>query len=1147
MRSLKRAREHARNCRLKIGGEKEGLLGRVISYLEDEHQIELIPANSDFLQNGHALLKPAEGCLYYDRKYDREQAGKLKVILHELGHLELHGRLKKLCSEPDPVYGSIYAASGAGRLTRYNPRAQEEAEANAFATEFLCPRDEAFTLWRSAPDSSVIADRFGVSVHTVHAQLAEALFWIASGAGPVPEKKRFTGFECDDSQIAAATFTGAPALVCAGPGTGKTATLVRRVEYLLDERRAEPESLLILTFSNEAAQELEERIAGRFGEQIAARIRISTFHGFGVTFLHHHGQLAGIDAIIMDEAGQAELVDSILGKADCEKLLKLKRPAETAALIVEHINYLKNRLRTPESLAAAIEEWEIAEDAREKQAARQFLRIFQLYEEEKAARQFVDFADLIAIPISILEREKELADRYSKKYRFVLVDEYQDVSRSVATLLRRLCGPRNPPWVVGDTRQAIYRFLGAAAENVEDFEKDFPGGKTFELNVNYRSCREIVIVANQLASLMGGAPTASESAKHHKRRDDLWIAASVNPQSFAPSFDMPPVRVSVAHSDPAEQEGVAAQIEDWIKQGVAPGEIAALARRNIDVRNIALALGRLGIRAVAAGLATPEGAAGDLACVATFADRPKTSLPRIAVALGRGRFEKSVINSVVRWISAAADDEGNFEAPGNGPGDQLAAEIRRAWRCLLLHKQRGDAFTKMCAFLFDAGDYLLRILALPAGSERSLLLGEITTALSQAAGWRISRRGLPHRQSRLSFGEYFRESLNAGAPGLIPPPPTADAVRVMTCHAAKGLEFPYVAVVGQTLSAAPREHKWLPPNLQPSAEEDIRQSDSLFFVGATRAQRALIVSYASTAGGGARARGREITPLLNSWRGAHSVSTVHLPETGVEREQAEVTDIWGGVPKGPLAASSLDRGRCAVQTYLNEFLGARFPLDEKPLYPAFFQATRRAMERVVYESSKKGNAISQSKAAEIFRQEWSANGADGHRHHRIYFALGQKYVERFAAAAEILPAADKYLESAMGDDTAGLRLRLDLVAFHRAADGSVIAVQFRPESYADKAKDGSLQWSKLDNSYRIPFALLRRREPNLQPFVFSGEDGVLYPFLWSVKKSSVEEEARRAEERYKLFSRRIFNQPINRWKCDRCEVHVICPHWIEAT
>jgi DNA helicase II / ATP-dependent DNA helicase PcrA len=1136
VRSLQRARERARDIRSKIGGNKKGLLERVIRYLEDEHQIELIPTNPDFLQNGHALLKPAEGCLYYDRKYDDDPVAKLKVILHELGHLELHGRLKQLCDEPDPVYGSMYAASGAGGLTRYNPRAREEAEANAFATEFLCPQDEAFLLWQSSSDSdsSKIAGHFGVSVHTVQVQLAEALFWIAGGENSREAKKRFTGFAYNDSQLAAATFMGAPALVCAGPGTGKTATLVRRVEYLLEECGAEPESLLVLTFSNEAAQELEERIAIRFGEQVAERIRISTFHGFGVSFLHHHGQLAGLDAFILDEAGQGELVNSILGKADCEKLLKLKRPSETVKQIVEHIDYLKNRLHTPESLSADLDQWELAaecEDDRNKQAARQFVQIFRLYEEEKAARQLVDFADLIALPIKILESEKELVDRYRKKYRFVLVDEYQDVSRSVAILLRHLCGRQNPPWVVGDARQAIYRFLGAAAENVDDFERDFPEGARFELNVNYRSCSEIVQVANRLASLM---ERPDEGSDEYESR---WLAANSNPSSFG----IYPVRVSVANSDLAEQGGIAAQIKDWIKQGVAPGDIAVLARRNIDVRNIVLTLGRLGIKGVTAGMATPEGAAGDLACVVSFADRPKTSLPRIAFALGRGRFDKSIINSVIRWISDTADDEGNFVIQGTGEAAELSAGIRRAWRGLLLHKQSGDAFTKMCAFLFDASDYLRRILTLPAGAERSLLLGEITTSLSRAARWRITHREMPRYRSRLKFGEYFRNSLNMSAPSLIPPPAATDAVRVMTCHAAKGLEFPFVAVVGQTLSAAPRGHKWLPPNLQPSPEADVLQSDSLFFVGVTRAQRALIVSYAGTAGGNMRSRDRKITPLLSRWRS--DANTVQFPEAVTEREQAEINDIWGGSPKGALAASSLDRERCAIQTYLKDFLGARFPLDEKPLYPIFFRTVRRAMERVLYESAAQGST---SNGIDFFRAEWQANAVDEHQHHQIYFALGQKYVERFALAARSLPPADTYLETVLGDDMAGLRLRLDLVASHRAKDGSVIAVQFRPESYADKAKDGNLQWSKLDNAYRIPFVILRQREPKLQPFVFSGEDGVLYPFLWSSKRESMDEEARRADERYKLFSRRIFNQHINRWKCESCDVHVICPHWLEA-
>ncbi|MBO0719523.1 MAG: UvrD-helicase domain-containing protein [Blastocatellia bacterium] len=1149
MGSLKRARERARNCRAqingKIGGYKEGLLERVSEYLADEHEIELVSANSDFLQNGHALLKPSEGCLYYNRKYDDDAVAKLRVILHELGHLELHGRLKQLCAEPDPVYGSVYAASGAaGGLTRYHPRAVEEAEANVFATEFLCPQDEAFLLWRNSTDldSLRIARHFGVSVNTAQVQLAEALFWIAGGESCEPVKKRFTALAYNESQLAAATFTGAPTLVCAGPGTGKTATLVRRIEYLLREIAAEPESLLVLTFSNEAAQELEERIADRFGEHIAARLRINTFHGFGVGFLHHHGQLAGLDATILDEAGQAELVNSLLGKTECDKILNLKNPAETVRQIIEHIDYLKNRLHTPESLAAELDSFAplapLAEDDRSKQAARQFVQVFRLYEQEKAVRQLVDFADLIALPIRILANEKELVERYRKKYRFVLVDEYQDVSRTVAILLRHLCGPENPPWVVGDARQAIYRFLGAAAENVEDFTRDFPGGTRFDLNVNYRSCPEIVRIANQLSSLM-----KTTGGLSHQAHWETWRAAGSNPSSFGDD----PVRVFVANSDRAEQEGIAGLVRDWIlDQGVAAGDIAVLARRNIDVRNIVLALGRLGVKAVTAGMATPEGAAGDLACAASFADSPKTSLPRIAVALGRGRFSNSIINRVVRWISDAADKEGNFTIPESASGAEaeLCVEIKRVWRGLLEHKRNGDAFTNMCAFLFDASDYLRRILNLEPGAERSLLLGEITTSLARAVRWRITHRELPRSTSRLGFGQHFRDSLNQGAPSPIPPPAVADAVRVMTCHAAKGLEFPFVAVVGQTLSAAPRGHRWLPRNLESAEEEDARQSDSLFFVGATRAQRALIVSYAVTAGGNMRSRDRKITPLLSRWHNESPAGASSFPQAVSEREQVEIEDLWGGSPKAPLAASSLDRERCSIKTYLNEFRGARFPLAQKPLYPIFFQTVRRSMEKLIYESVAEGK--DRARAAEIFRAEWQANVVAEHQHEQIYFALGEKYVERFAEATRSLPPADEYLETVLGDDMAGLRLRLDLVASHRTKDGSVIAVQFRPESYADKSRDGSLQWSKLDNAYRIPFVLLRRHEPRLRPYVFSGEDGTLYPYLWSRKPESMEDEASRAEERYRLFSRRIFRQNINHWRCESCDVHLICPHWLDT-
>lgn len=399
MRSLTHARQRARACRDTIGASTDGLFERLRHYLSAAYEIELHSANQAFLQGGRAEVIPAEGCLFYDERLDDDPAAKLMVVLHEVGHLELHPRLHRRCTALDPVYGSMYLNDGAPALARYNRRAREEAEANAFATEFLCPSPEVFQQWRGSPDDTAprIAQRLGVPISVVQAQLAEALYQMAMGDdGAAPEKSQ-RPLAGDESQRVAATFTNGPALVNAGPGTGKTATLVWRIAYLLEELGADPETLLVLTFSNDAAEELRQRIAAQFGAATASRMEISTFHGFGVTFLYHHGQFLGVDAdaAILDETGQEELVTSLLGTVPCGRIITLYNPEETVRDIVRHIGYLKDRLYQPEHLAAALHAWHPTPDERQQyEATGEFLEVYRAYEAAKTARQRVDFADL---------------------------------------------------------------------------------------------------------------------------------------------------------------------------------------------------------------------------------------------------------------------------------------------------------------------------------------------------------------------------------------------------------------------------------------------------------------------------------------------------------------------------------------------------------------------------------------------------------------------------------------------------------------------------------------------------------------------------------------------------------------------------------
>jgi DNA helicase-2/ATP-dependent DNA helicase PcrA len=255
-------------------------------------------------------------------------------------------------------------------------------------------------------------------------------------------------------------------------------------------------------FSNDAAEELMDRIQRKFGSEIASRIEVNTFHGLGVSLIHHHGHFLDIDpsASVIDEVGQQELVFDLLGTVDCSKILKLYDPLETADEIVRHISFLKDRVRFPEDLSKELKNWTpSAEETDQYERAKQFLQVFEAYEAAKKNAKRLDFADLIALPVRIFEQQPALVSAYRTKYRWVMVDEYQDVSRGVSKLLRMLCDvTTNPPWVVGDTRQAIYQFRGAAPENVDEFESDFEGAKVFYLNTNYRSSPEVVKAANQM-------------------------------------------------------------------------------------------------------------------------------------------------------------------------------------------------------------------------------------------------------------------------------------------------------------------------------------------------------------------------------------------------------------------------------------------------------------------------------------------------------------------------------------------------------------------------------------------------------------------------------------------------------------------------
>jgi superfamily I DNA/RNA helicase len=985
--------------------------------------------------------------------------------------------------------------------------------------------------------------RMGAPVFVVRTQLAEALYHYTYTSGFSNSQAPKREFKCDASQELAATFTGRPVLVDAGPGTGKTAALIRRVQFLLEDLKAEPESLLVLTFSNDAAAELEERVATRFGKALAARIKVSTFHGFGLSILQSHGQFQNVDAnaCVLDEAGQIELASSVLGKVSCHKILKLSKPQDTVEEVVRHIGFLKDRLYTPDLFEQALDTWQPKQNEEsELEGARVFLEIFRVYESMKGDTK-LDFADLILKPIELLCKRSDVRNAYREKYQWVMVDEYQDVSRATAILLQQICGEDNPPWVVGDKRQSIFRFRGAAPENIDQFENDFPNAVKFGLSVNYRSCMEMVSTANQLASLM----TSGCEVQSIKT---FWQTSPSNPKAFSERA----VSIAVADSDHTEKEGVAKQIEKWLAAGIKHDDIAVLARRNIDVRNIVLSLGKLEVKATTRGLVTAEGAAGDLVNIVTSIDRPIASLPRLAFSLGRGRLQRfgaGTINGVVEQLRRTLEETGTFAEEGIVEGQELVTDIKRLHECLQREKSTGDAFTMICAFLFDGSDYLRTVLALTDEVEKSLALSEIVTTLAQASSYRLSHLDSAAKVSRKGFAKFFRESISSSAPCLTPPKAGVEAVKVMTCHAAKGLEFPFVMVAGQARSTRLKNkgYKWLSPDLKPKAEEDEEQADSVLFVGATRAQRELVVSYATTSSGQPKAEKRTVTPLLSAWCEQPDVQPLHWPTTIAEKDHVEVGSIWGGTLGQPLSARSLDKDYCSLNTYLRDYVGIKFPLNEKPLYPVFYTTVRHVMQTIVELAYAQRAIVDDTSAQQVLLEKWEKNIDLEHPHNDLYYDVAQRYVSLFAHGFIPEEGDVEFLNPTVYESKTRFPVRLDLVSMYRVNGNASTALLFRPESLREHNREKGLLWGGLKpSSRRIAFVLLRKIEPALRPIVFSGEDGVFYNYQWSNRKTDFANETERVNNRFKSFAQGYFSEQVEPFTCDRCDSRIACPHWIKA-
>ena len=370
----------------------------------------------------------------------------------------------------------------------------------------------------------------------------------------------------NDRQREAVTHAGSPLLILAGAGSGKTRVLTHRIAYLLATGRARAGEILAITFTNKAAAEMRERAGALVGDD-ARRMWVSTFHSACVRLLRYEHEAAGLSSsfTIYDAQDSQRLIQMVLKAMDVD----IKR--FTPKMVAARISDAKNELIGPARYA---------QTAGKDPVSRIVADAYVEYDKRMRASNALDFDDLIMRTVDLLRENPLIAEHYHRRFRHILVDEYQDTNHAQYVLVRALVGDGSDGvtpaelTVVGDSDQSIYAFRGATIRNIEEFERDFVGARTILLEQNYRSTQNILSAANAVIARNTG-----------RRAKNLWTA----------SGDGALITLDAADSEHDEARFVVGEIDRLADSGVEWGDIAVFYRTNAQSRALEELLVRQGI------------------------------------------------------------------------------------------------------------------------------------------------------------------------------------------------------------------------------------------------------------------------------------------------------------------------------------------------------------------------------------------------------------------------------------------------------------------------------------------------------------------------------------------------------------------------
>ncbi|QUM71241.1 ATP-dependent helicase [Sphingopyxis granuli] len=598
-------------------------------------------------------------------------------------------------------------------------------------------------------------------------------------------------------QRQAVLTTEGPVLMLAGAGTGKTAALTARLAHIIATRRAWPSEILAVTFTNKAAREMRERIGRMIGDAVEGMPWLGTFHSIAAKMLRRHAELVGLQSnfTILDTDDQLRVLKQLI---QAEGLDEKRWPARQLAGLIDK---WKNRGLTPPDLDAA---------DREAYADGKGQHFYALYQARLKTLNACDFGDLLLHMLVILKTHRDVLEQYQQRFKYILVDEYQDTNASQYLWLRLLAQARKNICCVGDDDQSIYSWRGAEVANILRFEKDFPGATVIRLEQNYRSTPQILAAASALISQNSG-----------RLGKTLWTDLDAGDK----------VRVVGVWDGPEEARRIGEELEDLQRRGISLDRAAILVRAQFQTRE--------------------------------FEDRfIAIGLPYRIVG-GYRFYERAEIRDALaylRLVQSSADDlafERIVNVPKRGLGDKAVSRIHqfaRIERTPLFHaaaritetdELTPQARRQLANFVAVMRSWQAKANDLPHPELTQLILDESGyTAMLQAdrsaeAAGRLENlselvRAMEEYDSLEAFLEHVSLVMDRDNDDQ------TETVTIMTIHAAKGLEFDHVFLAGWEDGVFPSQRA-----MDEGGTASLEEERRLAYVAITRARQRASIYHAA--------------------------------------------------------------------------------------------------------------------------------------------------------------------------------------------------------------------------------------------------------------------------------------------------------------